>query len=98
MFAILKAYGIPPNFLGAIKATYNYLRAKVVSPDDDTDYFKITAGVMQGDALAPFLFVIVLDYVTWILQIIFFFFQMRSNRQRSYSTELKQNAVKWVLV
>ena len=33
-----------------------------MSPDGDTDYFKITAGVMQGDTLAPFLFVIVLDY------------------------------------
>ena len=62
MFSILKAYGNPPNILGAIKSTYNSLRAKVVSPDGDTDYFEITAGVMQGDTLAPFLFVIVLDY------------------------------------
>ena len=62
MFSILKAYGIPPHILGAIKATYNSLRAKVVSPDGDTDYFNISAGVMQGDTLAPFLFVIVLDY------------------------------------
>ena len=28
----------------------------------DTQYFNICAGVMQGDTLAPFLFVIVLDY------------------------------------
>ena len=62
MFEILKAYGVPPHILGAIKATYNTLRAKVVSPDGDTDYFNIQAGVMQGDTLAPFLFVIVLDY------------------------------------
>ena len=33
-----------------------------MSSDGETDYFKITAGVMQGDTLAPFLFVIVLDY------------------------------------
>ena len=62
MFKILQAYGVPPNILGAIKATYNSLRAKVVSPDGDTEYFDILAGVMQGDTLAPFLFVIVLDY------------------------------------
>ena len=62
MFKILKAYWVPPNILGAIKSTYNTLRAKVVSPDGDTDYFKILAGVMQGDTLAPFLFVVVLDY------------------------------------
>ena len=58
MYSILKAYGMQPNILGAIKATYNSLRAKVVWPDGDTDCFKITA----GDTLALFLFVIVLDY------------------------------------
>ena len=35
---------------------------KVRSPDGDTDYFDITAGV-QGDTLAPFLFIVCLDYV-----------------------------------
>ena len=34
----------------------------MVSTDGDTDLFFIQAGVMQGDTLAPFLFVIVLDY------------------------------------
>ena len=38
------------------------MKAKVKSPDEDTDYFQIFAGVMQGDTVAPFLFVIVLDY------------------------------------
>ena len=36
---------------------------KVVTPDGDTEEFEITAGVLQGDTLAPFIFVIVLDYV-----------------------------------
>ena len=62
IFKILKAYDIPPHLLGAIKAIYNSLRANVVSPDGDMEHFKISAGVMQGDTLAPFLFVIVLDY------------------------------------
>ena len=62
MFSILKAYGVPPRLLDAIKLSYGNLRAKVTSPDGDTDYFQIFAGVMQGDTLAPFLFVIVLDY------------------------------------
>ena len=62
MFKILKGYGIPLHLLGVIKAIYNSLRAKVVSPDGDTEHFKISAGVMQCDTLAPFLFVIVLDY------------------------------------
>ena len=35
------------------------------APDEDTDYFDIIAGVQQGDALAPYLFIISLDYVLW---------------------------------
>ena len=59
---ILKAYGIPPTLLRAIEAMYTNTKAKVVSPDGETELFDITAGVLQGDTLAPFLFVIVLDY------------------------------------
>ena len=62
MFAILDAYDIPPRILNAIKEMYRNMKAKVKSPDGVTDYFQIFAGVMQGDTLAPFLFVIVLDY------------------------------------
>ena len=36
---------------------------KVRSPDGDTEYFNIVAGVLQGDKLAPYLFIICLDYV-----------------------------------
>ena len=32
------------------------------SPDGDTDYFNIVPGVLQGDTLAPYLFIICLDY------------------------------------
>ena len=30
-----------------------------------TDYFDIVAGVLPGDTLAPYLFIICLDYVLW---------------------------------
>ena len=36
---------------------------KVCSPDGDTEYFNIVAGVLQGDTLAPYLFIICLNYV-----------------------------------
>ena len=62
MMKILKAYGIPPTLLRAIETMYTNTKAKVVSPDGETELFDITAGVLQGDTLAPFLFVIVLDY------------------------------------
>ena len=38
------------------------MKAKVKSPDGDSDYFNIHAGVMEGDTLAPYRFVLVLDY------------------------------------
>ena len=42
----------------AIKNT----KVKVHSPDGDTDYFDIAAGVLQGDTLASYLFIICRDY------------------------------------
>ena len=41
---------------------YSNTKAKIVTPDGETEMFEITAGVLQGDTLAPFLFIIVLDY------------------------------------
>ena len=38
----------------------------VRSPDGDTHFFDIRAGVLQGDTLAPLLFIICLDYVLQI--------------------------------
>ena len=63
MFEILKLYGIPDKIILAIRALYTSTKAKVVSPDGDTEMFDIHAGVLQGDTLAPFLFILVLDYV-----------------------------------
>ena len=42
---------------------YENTRAKVISQDGETEEFDIVAGVLQGDTLAPYLFLIVLDYV-----------------------------------
>ena len=63
MFKILKAYGIPDILVTAIKDMYRNTQAKVLSPDGETRSFNIQAGVLQGDTLASYLFVIVLDFV-----------------------------------
>jgi len=62
MMKVLKAYGVPPNLLRAIEAIYTNTRARVITPDGEKEEFDILAGVLQGDTLAPFLFIIVLDY------------------------------------
>ena len=42
---------------------YRNTKVKVHSLDGNTDYFDIIAGVLQWDTLAPYLFIICLDYV-----------------------------------
>ena len=42
---------------------YKNTKVKVRSPDGDTNYFDIVAGGLQGDTLAPYLFIIYLDYL-----------------------------------
>ena len=42
---------------------YKNTKVKVRSPDGDTDYFDIVAGVLQGDTLATYVFIICRDYV-----------------------------------
>ena len=42
---------------------YKNMKMKVHSTDGDTDYFDIVAGVLQGNTLALYLFIICLDYM-----------------------------------
>ena len=63
MEQILLAYGLSKETVAAIIILYRSIKVKVRSPDGDTDYFDIVAGVLQGDTLATYLFIICLDYV-----------------------------------
>ena len=63
MEQIRLAYGLPKETLAAITILYKNTKVKVRSPDVDTEYFDIVAGVLQGNTLAPYLFIIRLDYV-----------------------------------
>ena len=63
MFDILRLYGIPTKIIDAIKVLYSNTRSSVLTPDGETNQFDIVAGILQGDTLAPFLFIIVIDYI-----------------------------------
>ena len=63
MEQILLTYSLPKDTIAAIMMLCKNTKVKVCSPDGDTDYFNIVACVLQGNALAPYLFVIWLDYV-----------------------------------
>ena len=63
MKIVLIKYGLPSETVNAIMILYKNTRSMVRSPDGDTPFFEITTGVLQGDTLAPFLFIICLDYI-----------------------------------
>ena len=86
MEQILLAYGIPKETVAAIMILYRNTKVKVRSPDGDTEYFDIVAGVLQGDTLAPYIFIICLDYVlrTSIDKIRENGFELTKKRSRRY--------------
>ena len=53
MLKILCAYGVPSTLVETIRKLYENPRARVLSPDGETEYFNLLAGVLQGDTLAP---------------------------------------------
>ena len=59
---ILKVYGVPEEIVKVIEVLSINTTAQVLSPDGDTDFFNIYAGVLLGDTLAPYLFIMALDY------------------------------------
>ena len=86
MQQILLAYGQPKETVAAITILYRNSKVKVRLPDGDTEYFDIVAGVVQEDTLAPYLFIISLDYVlrTSIDKIRENGFEPTKNRSRRY--------------
>ena len=73
---------------------YRNTKVKVRSPDGDTEYFDIVAGVLQGDTLAPYRFIICLDYIlrTSIDKIRENGFELTKKRSRRYPAKTITNA------
>ena len=86
MEQILLAYNLLKETVAAITILCRKTKVKVRSPDGDTEYFDIVAGVLQGDTLAPYLFIICLDYVlrTSIDKIRENGFELTKKRSRRY--------------
>ena len=89
MEQILLAYGIPKETVAVIMMLYRNTKVKVRYPDEDTDYFDIVASVLQGNTLAPYLFIICLDYVlrTSIDKIKENGFKLSKERSRRYPAQ-----------
>ena len=83
------AYGLRKETVAAIMILSRNTKVKVRSPDGDTEYFDIVAGVLQGDTLAPYLFIICLDYMLrkLINKIRENGFELTKKRSRRYPTK-----------
>ena len=94
MEQFLQAYGLPKETVAAITILYRNTKVKIRSPDGDTEYFDIVAGELQGDTLAPYLFIICLDYAlrTSIDKIRENGFELTKKRSRRYAAKTITNA------
>ena len=63
MFATLRSYCIPIEIVDAIRVLYDNSKSAVLVDGQMSDDFDVTTGVLQGDVLAPFLFITILDFV-----------------------------------
>ncbi|CAF1118890.1 unnamed protein product [Didymodactylos carnosus] len=63
IFNILRNYGIPQKIVDAIRLLHDTSIGSVLVDGRLTKEFRISLGVLQGDVLAPFLFIIVIDYI-----------------------------------
>ena len=67
LFEILKLYGIPNKIISVIKVLYTDTASTILTNDGENPVFSISSGILQGDTLAPFLFIIVVDYMFFLL-------------------------------
>ena len=89
MEQILLAYSLPKETVAAIMMLYKNTKVKVRSPDGDT-----VIDVQQGDTLAPYIFIICLDYVlrTPIDKMKDNSFKLTKKRSRRYPAQTITNA------
>ena len=94
MEQILLTWGLPKETIAAIMMLYRNTKIKVCSPDGDTDYFDIVAGALQRDTLAPYFFIICVDYVlrTSIVKMKENGFKLTKERSKRYTAQTIMDA------
>ena len=63
LWKLLRHYGIPLKFVNLIKNSYEGAKCRVVHEGRLTECFEIWTGVRQGCLLAPFLFLLAIDWI-----------------------------------
>ena len=63
MWLILRNYGVPQVVATAIAKIYHNSESCVPLEGEHSRFVGVNTGVLQGDTLAPFLFIIVMDFI-----------------------------------
>ena len=63
MFAVLRHYGIPVAVVNVISALYINSKSAVLVDGNISDLFEVSTGVLRDYVLAPFFFIILIDYL-----------------------------------
>ena len=62
LWKIVRSYGIPPKLVTLMRLQYEEVECRVIDGGNLSEKFSITTGVKQGCVLAPFLFLMTLDF------------------------------------
>ena len=91
MEQILLAYGLLKEIVTTLMMLYKNMKAMVYTPDEDRDFFDIIVGILQGDALASYMFIFCQDNIVWtsIDLIEKNGFTLKKTRKRRYFVETK---------
>ena len=64
LWKLLKHYGIPGKIITLIQRTFEGMSCRVVHRGQLSDCFNVRTGVRQGCLLSPFMFLLVIDWIT----------------------------------
>ncbi|XP_022024225.1 uncharacterized protein LOC110924532 [Helianthus annuus] len=64
----LECRGVPRKYIDIIRDMYVRSETSIRAPIGDTNFFSVEVGLHQGSALSPFLFAVVLDELSKLIQ------------------------------
>ena len=80
---------------------YKNMKAVVCLLDEDTDFFDIVSGILLGDTLAPYMFIICQDYLlqtsTDLIKENYFTFKKKSQEADDFPQKLWQSGARQIL-
>ena len=63
LWCLMRHYGIPGKFIRIIKNSYDKMTCRVLHASGLSDSFTVNTGVKQGCLMAPFLFLLAMDWI-----------------------------------